>query len=495
MVCVLIALLGGCRAAPIGAQSDATTSAQPRAAASERPNVLFIAIDDLRTELGCYGLDYAQSPNLDRLAAQGILFTNHFVQAPSCGPSRYALLTGRSPHRSGVTANNNALFRGPAALSQQATDGAQSMPELFRRSGYRTVLIGKISHTPDGQVWAYNGDGDGRPELPHAWDECATPYGPWRRGWGAFFAYSGGRHREDGHGHRDLMDFSAQRDADLPDGLMAQRAIEKLNELAGRDEPFFMGLGFYKPHLPFVATRGDWEAALKMDVPPPPHPDRPTSSYWHRSGEFFGYRSGFATPVNTADQITARRAYLACVRFVDRQVGAVLDELDRLGMAENTIVVVWGDHGWHLGDSAIWGKHSPHDRALKSTLMIRAPGVTKPGRVSSALVESIDLYPTLIDLCQPSVRATQWPLDGRSLRPILTDDVESVREGAISYWRRAVSVRTLRHRLIVRAGEEGGATDVELYDISESPDPLRNLAKDEPELVQQLLELIPEQAR
>ena len=228
------------------------------AADVQRPNVLFIAIDDLRTELGCYGRSYVDSPHLDKLASEGMLFKNHFVQVATCGASRYALLTGRSPASSGAL-KNNAMYVGPTALQAVPKPGAQSMPELFRRSGYHTSLIGKISHTADGRVFAYNGSGDGRDEIPLAWSEKATPLGSWDRGWGIFFAYSGGRHREDGNSHRDLMEFTVENDNDLPDGLMAQAAVEKIGELSGNDTPFFMGLGFFKPHLPFVAPRQDWE--------------------------------------------------------------------------------------------------------------------------------------------------------------------------------------------------------------------------------------------
>ena len=241
---------------------------------TNRYNVVFIAVDDLRPELGCYGADYVETPNIDRLASQGVVFRNHFVAVPTCGASRYALLTGRDPARSGVRNGNAALYNGRAAISRERLPGAEILPELFNRSGYRTVLIGKISHTADGRVYAYNGSGDGRDELPHAWDELATPLGEWGRGWGVFFAYEGGAHREDGQGHRDLMQFTAENDDDLPDGQMAAAAVEKLAELRDRDEPFFLGLGFFKPHLPFVATRGDWEAVQQWDVPPPAHPGR-----------------------------------------------------------------------------------------------------------------------------------------------------------------------------------------------------------------------------
>ena len=456
---------------------------------AEQPNVLFIAIDDLRTELGCYGVTYADSPNLDRLAAQGVLFTNHFVQVPTCGASRYALLTGRSPRYSHAL-GNAAMYHGRTALEPRQLPGAQTLPELFRRSGYHTVCIGKISHTPDGKVFAYDGSGDGRPEMPGAWDELATPYGPWKRGWGVFFAYAGGRHREDGQGYRPLMEFAAQRDEDLPDGLMARRATEKLAELKRSGKPFFIGLGFYKPHLPFVATKGDWEAFAARDVPPPPHPDKPQSAYWHRSGEFYGYQMAFAKtyPLAPEDRITARRAYLACVRYVDRQVGKVLKALDDLQLSRSTIVIVWGDHGWHLGDSALWGKHTPFERALRSTLIIRAPGVSQAGLRCNALVETLDLYPTLVDLCQPVFRKTAYPLDGKSLRPLLTGQSRSIRSNAVSFWRSAVSVRTGTHRLIGSVGKRG-MSRVELYDLADGPDPIRNRAASSPEICRRLLKI------
>ena len=460
---------------------------------NNRYNVLFIAVDDLRTELGCYDLPYVQSPNLDRLAKQSVLFKNHFVQVPTCGASRYALLTGRSPASSGVRGGNASLHSGKSKIQDKVLPGAQSMPELFRRAGYHTVLIGKISHTADGLVYAYNGKGDGHHEIPNAWDDYATPYGSWKRGWGTFFAYEGGRHREDGKGNRDLYEFKAEKDEDLPDGLMAQKAIEKLAELKKQDQPFFMGLGFFKPHLPFVATRGDWEAIDKGDIPAPRFGEKVASPYWHGSGEFYKYKAPHkkTKPLAVDDQIKMRKAYLACVRYVDRQIGKVLKQLEELDMADNTIVVIWGDHGWHLGESAIWGKHSPWERALNSTLMIRAPGISKAGLRSNALVETTDLYPTLVDLCQTSFAKTQHPLDGKSLRHVLNGSRQTHRQHAISYWNKAVSVRTADRRMIARQKEDG-FEHVELYDIQKSKDPGKNLAELEPKQVEQLKEAIRE---
>ena len=469
---------------------DASRTRQP--VKEKPPNVLFIAIDDLRPELGSYGVSYAPTPNLDRLARQGVSFTRHFVQVPTCGASRYALLTGRSPARSGVTRSNAACYQGDAALSATQLPGAQTLPELFRRSGYRTVLIGKISHTPDGRVYAYNGNGDGRPELPHAWDELATPFGAWKRGWGIFFAYRGGRHREDGQGHRDLMEFTAEKDEDLPDGLMAQAAIRKLEKFRDGDRPFFLGLGFFKPHLPFVAPRRDWAAMADVAVPAPRHPGPVKSPHWHASGEFYKYKAPFrkTRPLAVEDSLTARRAYLACVRYTDRQVGKVLDALDRLGLARDTVVVVWGDHGWFLGEVALWGKHTVFERALRSPLIIRAPGrIKRAGRRSEAIVETLDIYPTLIDLCRPAFQTTRYPLDGKSLGPILRGETGSVRTAAVSYWGRAVSLRTPTHRLIARTGAKG-LTKVELYDLGDGPDPVANVAKSQADVARDLLKLL-----
>ena len=456
-------------------------------ALAERKNVLLIAIDDLRPELGSYGREYAPSPNIDRLADSGVVFKNHFVQVPTCGASRYALLTGRSPANSKAL-GNAAFYSGSTALTDKPQPGAQSLPEMFRRNGYHTTLIGKISHTADGKVFKYDGSGDGRPEMPLAWDDFDTPVGQWKRGWGIFFAYANGFHREDGQDHKDLVEFVAEKDTDLPDGLLAEAAIKKLNNFKPGGEPFFMGLGFIKPHLPFVATKGDWEAVKDLDVPPPAHPEKSESPYWHKSGEFFKYDYPHGEeryPLPAEEALEARRAYLACVRYVDRQVGKVLDALETTGLASSTVVVLWGDHGWHLGDSAIWGKHTPFERALHSPLIIRAPGTGKHGVTTDALTETIDIYPTLLDLCGPFEDSeTAFPLDGTSLVPVLKDPTKTVNEAAFSYWKNATSVRTKDYRLIYPDKE--GERKPELYDLSKDHYSVDNIAPENPEVVSRL---------
>ncbi|QDV06278.1 Choline-sulfatase [Planctomycetes bacterium Poly30] len=464
-------------------------------------NVLFIAIDDLRPELGCYGSTAARTPHMDAFAATALRFDRHFVQAPSCGPSRYALLTGRSPAASGALANE-ALYQGatklrPAALSDSGgRPVAQSLPEAFRRGGYHTVCIGKISHTPDGRVFAYSGQGDGDHELPHAWDELATPFGPWKRGWGAFFAYANGEHREDGENHRALMQFTAEKDTDLPDGLMAAAAAQKLRELKAADSPFFLGVGFYKPHLPFVAPRADWEAMAGIEIEAPASPPDLRVPSTHRSAEFTRYDSdlfdgpGPRLPLDAQEAITARRAYLACVRYVDRQVGVVLDALESEDLADSTIVVLWGDHGWHLGESGVWGKHTVLDRSLRSVLIVRAPGVTKAGSATASLVASIDLAPTLLALASLSEAPMAAPLDGIDLTPVLRDPGRAPRTSVAAYFGPWGTVRTDRYRLVARRTDNGWA-EPRLFDCSTHPDPTAATELTSADLIQRLLEQLP----
>ena len=440
-------------------------------------NVLFIAIDDLRPELGCYGGSHVESPHIDELARRGIVFHNHFVPVPTCGASRYGLLTGRSPRHTGVTRGNRAFVQPTTRIPSLPGDRAYSLPELFRRNGYYTTCIGKISHTPDGRNYAYDGTGDGRYEVPHAWDELATPFGPWKRGWGIFFAYADGHHREDGYGHRDLMEFVAENDNDLPDGLLAEAAVAKLAERANDDRPFFLSVGFFKPHLPFVATRADWEAVADWPVPPPPRPARIASHYWHASNEFYGYHAPWekSRPLAPAATDQSRRAYLACVRYVDRQVGKVLDALSTYDLVDSTIVVLWGDHGWNLGDGAMWAKHVAFERALRSPLLLSGPGI-QHGISTNALVQTLDIYPTLVELCDLEVTDTAYRLDGTSLAPLLDRPNRSVHNHVFGWWGNTITVRDETFRLVATRRAQGELEHIELYDVTTTRDMASNIA-------------------
>lgn len=474
LVRFLLATVGLC-AAIVPAHAEET---------SNRYNVLFIAVDDLRPELGCYGAEYMITPKIDALAATGRQFNHHYVQVPTCGASRYALLTGRRTSESGAS-GNGAFFGGRSALSRTPLDGAQTMPELFRRSGYKTTLIGKISHQPDGKVYAYNGSGDGRIELPGAWDELATPYGRWKRGWGIFFAYADGRHREDRSGYRPVYEMPDCDDMGLPDGLMAAAACEALERMT--DERFFLALGFFKPHLPFVAPKKYWDMYESVDIPAPANPER-TSAYGHSSGECFGYQFPFPKdrplPEDRAKEL--KRAYASCVSYTDAQVGKVLAKLDELGLADKTIVVLWGDHGWHLGENMVWGKHTPLERSLNSPLIVRVPGMPFPGQATDALTETLDIYPTLIDICNTRKKGLAHSLAGKSFTAALDDPSNRGKTSAIGYWS-ARTVRTDRYRLIAKM-KDGRFTGVELYDHTADPLETVNVAEEKPKVVEELLQ-------
>ena len=457
---------------------------------SAQPNVVFIAVDDLRPDLGCAGVEWAQTPNIDRLANSGVFFSRHYVQVPTCGASRYALLTGRCPEFSGVTRSNSAFSQGPSALSTQVLPGAQSFPEMFRRDGYRTICIGKISHTVDNRVFAYDGSGDGRSEVPHAWNDVQTPFGDWHRGWGAFFAYPNGVHREDGSKHRPLTDFTVESDEDLPDGLIAANAVQAISELALSDQPYLLAVGFYKPHLPWVAPRSDWEA-----TEPPPLPEVHTkvdSAYWRQSGEFFNYQMRYKRPLNEEEMTEARRAYAACVRYTDRQVGKVLDAIEQSGEKDNTVIVLWGDHGWQLGDWGLWGKHTPLEASVSSPLIISIPDAGTG--ICNVPTETLDIYPTLVEACDLKFRQTVFPLDGESLLKRMKDPAGKANaddnDVAISFWNKAVSVRSRQFRAIGTPSDKGWK-NVELYE-PESDYPAANVANRYPGYAHGLLRTVPD---
>lgn len=464
------------------------------AAPASKPNVLFIAVDDLRPALNCYGMKQAHTPNMDALAQSGRLFAQHYVQVPTCGASRYALMTGTLP-REKAALSNHAAIKGETALPQGPSDKVRSMPELFRKNGYRTVCIGKLSHMPDGKVFQYDGKGEGESELPEAWDEFLTPYGSWKYGWGAFFAYGNGRHREDKTGYMPYCEFPDVRDNGLPDGLMADAAVARLKQFGKSGEPFFMGLGFYKPHLPFVAPKKYRDLYDGVEIPSPHGMQRGDTQHWHGSGEFYKYKTDrpFEKPakgeaLSEADAQDARRAYLACVSYIDAQVGKVMQTLKTSGLDKNTVVVLWGDHGWHLGQHNIWGKHTPLNRALRSAFIMRAPGINLRGKVTNSLAATIDIYPTLVDLCGLDGEKTAKPLDGISLRPVLENPEAQPRKVALSFWGKSTSMIFENYRLIVSGKKE--KFSYELYDHRYDPGELKNIADNHPEKVQQLLELL-----
>ncbi|MGC6456432.1 MAG: sulfatase [Coraliomargaritaceae bacterium] len=447
---------------------------------SQQKNILFISVDDLRPAMECYGVEQARTPHMDALAKSGRLFKKHYVQVPTCGASRHSMLTGRYP-RSRAEIKNSAS----RILMDVSSNLPRSMPELFRKNGYTTVCIGKISHMPDGLF-------NGTPELPGAWDEMSTPFGPWKEhgSYQLLFSYANGATRKKGH-YEPLYEFPDVEDNELPDGMLAETAVQRLEQFAREGNPFFMGVGFYKPHLPFVAPRRYKDLYDGINFPSPYEMQRGDTQRIGKSNEFYSYTTPFERPeknqtLSEAEAQEARRAYHACVSYVDAQVGKLLQTLEKTGLAENTIVVLWGDHGWHLGEHNAWAKHTPMNYSLRSSFIMRVPGQRFPGTPTNSLAASIDIYPTLVDLCSLEKRETYKPLEGISLRPILADPNESVRSEVLSFWY-ATSLNDGRYHLIVSENQEG-SYNADLYDLQNDPGELVNVAALQPEVMKRLMQ-------
>ena len=445
--------------------------------ASDRPNILLLCVDDLRPELKSYGADYIHSPNIDRLAESGLAFHHHYVNAPTCGASRFTMLTGRyGPD------NNQSLFKRAEQIKKGNTEATPSMPEWFRNHGYITVSVGKVSHHPGG--WGGpDWDNQSSLEMPGAWTRQLMPTGEWQHPRGAMHSLAHGEIRAGRsltQNKMDALQSSPGPDTIYHDGLIADEGEAQLEKLATSDQPFFLAVGLIKPHLPFGAPKVYMEPYKGVELPPIPHPQKPVEpSTWHKSGEFFGqYNHDDKDPREDpeyADEV--RRHYAACVSYVDKQIGDILAKLKESGRDKDTIIVLWGDHGWHLGEHAIWGKHSLFEESLRSPLIISAPGLESYGQKTDAVVETSDLFPTLCELADlPAPDFT----DGRSLKPQLQNPKTAGR-GAISYRGGGATLRVKTHRLIVHKSGY-----VELYDHSSQEKETQNIAESNPELVMTL---------
>jgi arylsulfatase A-like enzyme len=456
----------------------------------QKPNVLFICVDDLRTELGCYGNAHIKSPNLDKLAGEGFLFTQHFVSIPTCGASRQSMLTGQLPV-------SKAYLKNSITADIVAGQPEKKIPESFihqlKRNGYYTVGIGKISHHPDGYVYGYLEERSDKLELPHSWNEMLLDDEKWGSGHNAFFGYADGTNRNTLKKEVFPYEMADVADDAYPDGLTANLAIKKLQELKDKNQPFFLGVGFFKPHLPFTSPKKYWDMYNREDIPVAPFsgiPENSNKASLQESGEFNQYKLGeekasLEAPVSDEYARKLRHAYFACVSYVDAQIGKVMDELEKQGLAENTIVVVWGDHGWHLGDHLVWGKHTLFDRALNSTFMMRVPGMEN-GKQINQVVSTCDIYPTLMDLCQTPVA---FKLDGSSLTSLLKNPNDTKwRNTAYSYWNEGYSLRTPDYRLTKYSREEEPA--IELYDHKTDRNETKNIAAENPDVVKELLPIL-----
>ena len=456
----------------------------------ERPNVLFISVDDLRPELGCYSSITALTPHLDNLATEGAIFNNHFVQVPTCGASRYGLLTGMRPSKP-VHLKNSAIEL------EMSGKPEKPYPETFihhlKRNGYYTVGIGKISHSADGLVYGYNETPSKNRELPHSWNELVFDSGKWGTGWNSFFGYSNGENRQSLKKMVKPYEAGNVEDEGYVDGLTANLAITKLRELKSRKEPFFLGVGFFKPHLPFNAPKKYWDLYNRDAIPLSPNPTIPENiniESLHNSGEFNQYqltdeKASLSNSISDEYAQKLRHAYLAGVSYIDAQIGKLLGELHSLGLDKNTIVVVWGDHGWHLGDQRVWGKHTLFENALKSVLIMKIPNKGLGQNKINSIVETVDIYPSILELCNVEL---PHETDGESFVHLINDPNSKKEDVAYSYFKNGISLRTNKYRLTQYFRNE--EPTIELYDQTKDPYETLNIAGSNTDIVEELLPLL-----
>jgi len=441
------------------------------AVAAERPNVLFIAIDDLRPEKLASATDVIRTPNIDRIAARGTTFDRAYCQQAVCSPSRSSLMTGRRPDATCVW-DLDTHFR--VALPDAVTIG-----QHFKAHGYFVQGIGKIFH----------GGFDDPPTWSTPWQSPKAPQ------YATPAALAATATNRDGKGRPRGPAFEA---ADVPDdtyvdGKIARLAAATIAGLKKRGEPFFLAVGMAKPHLPFVAPQRYWDLYDADAIYVPARQELPEGApafAGHVSGELRSY-AGIPKqgPIPAGLARRLRHGYYAATSYMDAQIGLVLDALEHEGLADDTVIVVWGDHGWQLGEHGLWHKHTNFEVAVRSPLVIAAPGQRSPGRRSLSLAEFVDIYPTLADVCGLPVPNG---LDGVSLRPILDDPVATVRDVAISQYPRGpreaggrnlmgYSVRDDRWRFTAwRDRGDGTIVARELYDEQADPHETVNLA-DRPE--------------
>ncbi|MFT7668776.1 MAG: iduronate 2-sulfatase [Planctomycetota bacterium] len=434
-------------------------------------NVLFLSIDDLRPELGCYGVAGMVTPAIDGLAERGMLFTNAFCQFPSCGPSRVALLTGLRPETTGA--------RGQWVDYRKSMPDVVVMPELFLKAGWKTRALGKIHH------------GTGQIDDKQAWSEPC-----WRPSrWQTYYAMPESNaaiekvtetwKRKDSLPRVIAWEAPDVPASELPDGMIAEEAIRFLRE--EHEKPFFLAVGFLKPHMPFVAPKKYWDLYPADEVQKSPYPEFPKSTpamATNNSDEVLGFSQVRPEGVDDEEAVQLIRGYRACVSFVDAQVGRVLAELDEQGLRESTVIVLWGDHGWHLGDQGLWGKHTNFEASHRSPIIVVTPSMGAAGKTCDRLVETVDLYPTLAELCGLEAPAG---LEGLSMQPLLENPKTPWKTAVFGEYERRYlelgkirgrSIRTVDYRFTKWDSSDADFTELELYDLREDRFERENLAGD-----------------
>ena len=498
--------------------------------------MVFIAVDDLRPELGCYGSPVAVSPNLDALAARGRLFRRAYCQQAICRPSRASLMTGTRPETSGLIHHGLAM--------RDVLPDVVTLPQHFIAHGYEAAFAGKIFHHGDeDRANSWSRDSVQRPggvERPKG--QFALPENRRRqRETRAAMVAKYGDAAKQGLASGPVSEAADVPDHSYDDGYQTLRAIATLREMAAEpDRPFFLALGLKKPHLNWIAPKKYWDLYDPADIPAAEFADAPSGGAAMGLHASFELRTRDGVPkTGDIDEDLARHlkhAYLACVSYADAQIGKLLAALDEEGLRENTIVVVWGDHGWHLGDLGVWGKATNYEVAARVPLIVSAPGMTRPGEATDALVELVDIYPTLCELAGlplpghlegtsfapllsgpdrpwktaaftqfPNPALREWaalPLSPAMREtwfgPLIGEVEETIIEQQGDAWDRELfetylmghAMRTDRYRLIVwldRRTPEADPLFVEMFDHTSDPGETTNVADERPEVVAELL--------
>lgn len=516
--------------------TSTVTWSQPLAEKASRPNILFIAVDDLRPELGAYGSEIAITPNMNKLAQDGLLFTRAYCQQAICGPSRASILTGLRPESSGVF-HNYKKFR-------EATPDVITLPQNFINNGYQTVSYGKVFHHGDKDPVSWS-----RPALKSSGNSIlkhgfALPENQKIRDSTreAMFAKYGNVAK---YGLAMGPAYEAAEVADnvYPDGENTDLAIQTLKNLVKEGgDPFFLALGFHKPHLNWVAPKKYWDLYSESEIEITSQSKAPEKGATMGLPPSFELRVRSGIPKKGAFSPELERklkqAYLACVSYVDAQVGRMLDALEETGIKDNTIIILWSDHGWHLGDMGYWGKATNYEVSTRVPLIISTPDMpTKnKGTHTDALVELVDIYPTLSDLADiefpefvegtsfapliedpnipwkkaafsvfPTPALREW--GAYPIRPVMRDtyfgpllnevEVEIIKQQKDNWDRdlfenhlMGYAMRTQRYRLIVWKDMDSDDPPIyyELYDHQNDPTESRNIAMDKPKVLRALLE-------
>ncbi len=465
----------------------------------KQPNILFFAVDDLKPILGCYGNKMVQSPNIDKLAQMATVFNSNYCQQAICGPTRASIMTGLRPDKTQVWDLKTVM--------REKNPDILTMPQYFKENGYTTAAIGKIYHKScvdkehDAASWTKPYRSESKYVYPEKYGSplMGQYQSPELKAKLASESNAAGED-EDAQKSRKLNSsecIDVEDDAYV-DGQIAIEAIQDLKEFSKSDKPFFLAVGFHKPHLPFVAPKKYWDLydRSKMELAKWQQPsiDGPMIAY-HNSNELRSYtdiKSISDEPMLKLDPDKQRElihAYYACVSYTDAMIGKVIDELKRQGLDKNTIIVLWGDHGWHLGDHSLWHKHTNFEQATRSPLIISAAGQTK-GYIFKGQTEHVDLFPTLCDLAGLKIPEH---LDGVSLAATTKGSDKEVKEFSISQWPKNLNkpekatmgytLRTSRFRYTEWVGKdfrstkpynESDVSDFELYDYQNDPDETHN---------------------